>query len=124
MLSITDLNPSHEDLVDSFEVETRLWINVGPSYEGDCLILLQDKENYGCLIFGYGSCGGCDELEGSYGNLEELTTLRNRYWDSIEWKSRAEMCEYFLSDDAQLQWWGHAAEFKSFKAQVLEVLKN
>ena len=123
MKAITDKYSSHENLLDSFEVETLLMESVG-DYQGDYFVLLRDDDRYGFLTFGYGSCSGCDPLESCYGSLEEITTYRDELWDSIFWKSRAEMYEYLLEKDEKLEWWGHSSDYVQFKEQALELLKG
>lgn len=46
------------------------------NYQGDTRVLLRDNHGkHGVLLFGWGSCSGCDALQGckSWKDLEELT---------------------------------------------------
>lgn len=123
MKAITNKYSSYEDLVESFEVETLLMKDIG-DYQGDYYFLLRDGDRYGYFIFGYGSCSGCDYLQSCYGDIGEITSYRDELWNSIAWKSRAEMYEYFLAKDEKLEWWGHSSDYVKFKEQVLELLKG
>ena len=58
-------------------------------YEGDSRILLHKDGRYGFLIFGWGSCSGCDALQDcdSYDDLDALIDqLENEihWFDSID----------------------------------------
>lgn len=117
MKTIVDLYPSHEDLVASFDVEVLLTEYLG-SYEGDFFAVLRDGGKFGLLIFGYGSCSGCDALEASSGSLTALTDLRDDMWSSITWRSRSEMALYLAEKDFKLEWWGNSSEGQKFIAKV------
>lgn len=53
-------------------------------YSGDTRILYEKNGIFGHLIFGWGSCSGCDALQacGSYAELQELC---DRLQESIIW---------------------------------------
>lgn len=122
MKELVDAFPSYEDLVESFEVETLANAYVG-DYQGDYYDLLRDGDRYGVLVFGYGSCSGCDALEGCYGNLKEVTALRDDLWASITWASREETLAKLKGEDAKLQWYGHEKAYKEFMATAVKLLE-
>lgn len=66
--SVSDYDP----ILHSFgEVVVKVDEN---DYSGDSLVLLRKESRYGFLIFGWGSCSGCDALQGcnSYRDIEQL----------------------------------------------------
>ena len=92
------------------------------AWQGDSWYLFK-QDDYGYLVFGWGSCSGCDALQGCE-NFDEVTDLLNRLHDSIIWKSREEMLEYFETKDWKLEYYGKNPEFKKFKARVIKHLKR
>jgi hypothetical protein len=102
----------YRDLVDSFEVKV-LVEDQDDDYEGDSRYLLKSGRQYGVLVFGWGSCSGCDALEAAGSNLAEVTALRDELWNSIRWEHgpRA-MLNYFESTDFSLKFgrWGPFVE--------------
>lgn len=118
MKKIDNKYPSYDELIESFEVEVLLEGHFG-DYQGDSAYLLRQGDEYGILIFGWGSCSGCDALEACYGNLQELTMLRDDLYSSITWRERGAMVEYLTSKDFSLEWYGYARDWKNFEASLL-----
>src|SRR3989304_7401260 len=85
--------PSWEEFVESFGFEVLLCAKVG-GYQGDLIVLLREGQRYGYLTLGYGSCGGCDMLEGcsSYRELDGL------------WKSALHEIHWELNKQAMYAW--------------------
>jgi len=83
-------SPSHRELIESLGVEVYREERFG-SYQGDMIMILKDTysnnieyiTHYGFLIFGYGSCSGCDSLLACE-SFEDLEELRNRYESQIK----------------------------------------
>jgi len=64
-------------------------------YQGDSFLLLRDADGrLGYLKFGWGSCSGCDALQGCE-SFAELAELFDSLRDSVRW---------FESDDAAKAW--------------------
>ena len=53
-------------------------------YQGDSVVFLENKGSLGLLIFGWGSCSGCDALQ-SCSSVEELGRLLDGLSNSIKW---------------------------------------
>ena len=117
MKKIVDQYPSYETLIESFGVEIVADFH-DADYQGDSYYLLQNGNEYGILIFGWGSCSGCDALEGSYGSTEDLTALRDELWESVVWRSRASMKDYVSAKDFKLEWYGHRSAGEEFIAEL------
>jgi hypothetical protein len=101
--------PSYRELIDSFETKV-LMEKHDDDYQGDSFYLLTDGERYGILVFGWGSCSGCDGLE-ACGSREEVIQLRDGLWNSITWRSDEEMVDYIASKDWSLEYYYGDAYF-------------
>jgi hypothetical protein len=91
-------------------------------YQGDSRVLYEDGEKIGLLIFGWGSCSGCDALKGcsSLGDVQELCDdLQNQ----IKWfDSKGEALEYFKAHDWKGDYSWHFNETRVFIAMCVEFL--
>lgn len=88
-------------------------------YQGDSFILYKNEDKYGFLTFGWGSCSGCDALQGC-NNIEEVQELMDSLYNSIQWFDDLKSVKsYFETKDWDLDWIGHTQEFKDFKREVL-----
>ncbi len=76
----------YADLLDSFELDEVLSGCAG-DYQGDLFSLFKDGSKYGYLVFGYGSCSGCDTLEAVQMDegYEGIKTLRDSLFGRIKW---------------------------------------
>ena len=69
------------------------------AYQGDSRVLYEKDGKIGLLVFGWGSCSGCDALQ-ACNSLEEVQELYDELFDSIKWfDSRASAVEYFKGHD-------------------------
>lgn len=70
-------------------------------YQGDSRVLYDCNGRIGHLIFGWGSCSGCDALQ-ACGNYTELQGLCDELQDDIQWfDTYSEALEWFLGHDWQ-----------------------
>lgn len=113
-------NAGYEGLIESFEVEVLLVEEVG-DWQGDSLYLLRDQDRYGILVFGWGSCSGCDAFEAAAYSEESLTELRDELWASVQWFTREEVVKYAQGKDVSLEWYGQTAV--AFYDQVVSLLR-
>lgn len=91
--------PAHyQPMLESLDYEIAVQVD-DSNYQGDSRLLLRDGARYGVLIFGWGSCSGCDSLQ-ACGSYEEVEALRDALAQSIRWfESADEAAEYFRSKD-------------------------
>lgn len=83
--------PSYEELIESLGVEIYRQKTFG-SYQGDVVMILKDTYSnnreyvtrYGFLIFGYGSCSGCDSLR-ACSSFKDVEEIRNQLESQIKW---------------------------------------
>lgn len=90
-------------------------------YQGDTRVLYRDRDNYGWLQFGWGSCSGCDALQAcdTYADVQELI---DDLQASIKWfDSPLKALVYFENHDWEGDYsWG--AEQREFVQKCIKVL--
>lgn len=90
-------------------------------YQGDSRVIYQDEEKFGYLIFGWGSCSGCDALQ-ACDSIEEVQTLMDSLFHQIRWfDSLPKLQEYFRSKDWKLEYAWHTEETKKFIELVAQL---
>ena len=113
--------PDYGELIRSFGAEILLEV-ADNDYQGDSRILLWDGDRYGVLIFGWGSCSGCDALQSAHGDPVAITKLRDELAASVHWEpSREAMTQYIAGKDWSLEF-HHGAETKRFVSEAAALL--
>ena len=96
------------------------------SYQGDTLAILFDDGKYGYILFGWGSCSGCDALQACYGDMDKLNDLAKRMWDSIVWyDTPQELIGWIKSHDYEgdyLDYYGD--ELHEFLHKAISILES
>ena len=93
-------------------------------YQGDSRVLLKDDNRYGYLIFGWGSCEGCDALQ-ACDSYQDLADLYNKLVDSIQWKNSAEeMLDWISNRDWATQYEWHAEDTREFLQDAILLLQK
>lgn len=88
------------------------------NYQGDSFLIYEKDDKYGYLTFGWGSCSGCDALQGC-NSIGEVQELMDRLYSSIEWfDSLDALKEYFKETDWPLKYEYSISEFKEFLIEV------
>lgn len=88
-------------------------------YQGDTRVLLKGSRGYGILIFGWGSCSGCDSLQ-ACDSYDEIDALINDLDNDIIWFDSLESCQNWVKNrDWELQYSYHCDETKEFIDKVL-----
>lgn len=90
-------------------------------YQGYSRFLLKDNDRYGYLMFGWGSCSGCDALQ-ACNSYEEIHKLRKELYRNIVWKSRDEMLKYMQDHDWQGDAAGNTEECREFVQKSIRQL--
>jgi hypothetical protein len=112
------------ELIKSFEYQIALE-NHDEDYQGDSRYIFKDKnKGWGFLIFGWGSCSGCDALQACR-SKEEVYELRDQLHHDIKWYETADELLTFIEErDWELQWCWHVEETRTFLKQAIELLAN
>ena len=92
-------------------------------YQGDSRVLFRDGERYGVLIFGWGSCSGCDALQ-ACDTYEEVDDLRHQLEGEIVWGTREETLAYIKGKDWAGTFIWHADETKEFLDEAVKLLEE
>ena len=109
----TKYSLTYDMIVDAFGYQNPIWVE-DDDFQGDSYALLKDGEKRGFLVFGWGSCSGCDWLQGC-DTIEDITELYNHLLSEILWKdSAAEMLEYMNAKDWDVEWYARKPEWKDF----------
>ena len=115
---------SYDPMLESMGYEIKVQVD-DCDYQGDSRLLLKDGERYGILIFGWGSCSGCDALQACE-SIEEVGELRDELNDDIRWfNSKQEAVQFFKEHDWRGDWlyWSYNRdELRQYIIQSLGVL--
>lgn len=90
------------------------------AYQGDSFLIYKNDNKYGFLVFGWGSCSGCDALQACT-TIEEVQELMDRLYNYITWFDSFQELKDYLSDDSteELKWYYYSDIFKEFRKKVL-----
>ena len=93
-------------------------------HNGDSFVLFGDGDKRGILIFGWGSCSGCDALLGCE-SYDEIEQLRNKLHNEIRWFQTAKHClEYYEKHDWEGDFVFHVAIWERFAEKCKSFLKE
>jgi len=113
----------YRPLLESFGYEILIQID-DHDYQGDSRLLYFDEGRYGILVFGWGSCSGCDSLQ-ACSSYEDIDELRDRLFHEIKWFDNASDClEYFEKHDWEGDFSWHDEEMKVFLEDGKELIKK
>ena len=88
-------------------------------YSGDSRILYEKDGKYGYLIFGWGSCAGCDELQACK-SIQDIQEIIDRLVKSIHWyNSLEEIKEYFRTKDWTLSYKWYSYGNREFTNEII-----
>jgi len=81
------------------------------SYQGDIVFRVEDKGRVGYLVWGYGSCSGCDELEAVYGDENAEREIGNDMAEAVFFGTVEEIRAHALTADGN-HWYAYDTEVK------------
>jgi hypothetical protein len=94
------------------------------AYQGDSRVLYDNDGEIGVLIFGWGSCSGCDALQ-ACNSLEDVQELCNELQDSIRWfDDKQSALEYFKTHDWEGDCFGLGEETVRFVSEGIKYLSG
>lgn len=113
----------YKPLLESFDYEILLQVD-DDDYQGDSRILFKNDDMFGVLIFGWGSCSGCDALQ-ACSSLEEVDDLRKNLFNGIVWENKNDMIKYLSDNEIQeLKYSYHQQETQEFLLKAVTLLKE
>lgn len=89
------------------------------NYEDDLLMVVSKNYKFGLLVTGYGSCSGCDALQGCVTNTER-TELAVELYNKIMWKEPGEIIDYLEDKDWSAEYYGQQKGLSEFIKKVKE----
>ena len=94
-------------------------------YQGDSMLLYKlENDKYGILIFGWGSCSGCDALQGC-NNYEEVDDLISDLKSKIvEFNNKEDIVKYINNENRKLEYSWYEKTYQEFYEKVKEYLKE
>lgn len=111
---------SYDSMVGSVGTIIKNW-DLG-YYQGDYIYLLKNSDKIGFTVIGYGSCSGCDALEGCE-NQEEVDELKESIIKGIFWGTAEEVKSYITSDNAN-RWYFNDDEWKNIRPEILQAIEK
>ena len=111
---------NYQPMLDSFG---KIIVQVDDhDYQGDSRVLYNENGKIGFLLFGWGSCSGCDALQACE-TLDDVQALCNHLQDSIQWFDNKEQAlNWFKTHDWEGDFSWHEEETKEFVKKVIEYL--
>ena len=102
------------------------------SYQGDHLALLHRGTETGLMVFGYGSCSGCDELQGvtpwahddEPADWSPVINLATRLRDSVHWEPSQDALRRWVDETPENHWWSYNDEIASWLNRTLSTHLN
>ena len=89
-------------------------------YQGDYVYLLKNGDRYAFVVIGYGSCSGCDALEGCESD-EEFNLLKDEITSGIVWGTKQEVYDYIFNQEAN-RWYFHEEHWAVVRKEIMEIL--
>lgn len=113
----------YETLLEDLDLKVLVWTNLTESYQGYYAALVRHGDGrIGWTTIGYGSCGGCDALEGTGWDPHGLAKLAREMERDISWHPSIQSAlDRIEHDDQLLQWYGHEPNWSAFIAEVRKV---
>lgn len=74
-------------------------------YQGSTVAVMERSGQYGVLIFGWGSCSGCDALQACE-SYKDIADLRRSLFDSIQWGTAEDTIAWMGNHDWAGDWLG------------------
>lgn len=94
------------------------------AFQGDSRVLYDENGKIGCLIFGWGSCSGCDSLQACRG-WDDVQELCDELQNDIKWfENKKEALVWFKTHDWEGNYYGHSCETKEFIQKCIEHLSK
>ena len=111
---------SYQPMIDSFG---SVLVQVDDQdYQGDTRVLLEDSGLIGLIIFGWGSCSGCDALQACQ-SFDDLQSLYDSMKSRVQWwESAEEALDYFENHDWAGDYSCHSDETRDFVTQCKNLL--
>lgn len=115
-----EYGPSYEEVVKSWGLTVEHFETFG-SYQGDHLAVVSGAEGIGLVVFGYGSCSGCDQLEAitPYGDDEAddwqpVVDLADQLRRDVHFEPTRDALRDWIDTHPESRWWSYDEEVASW----------
>jgi hypothetical protein len=117
---LTSSVSTYAELIDSMGFDAVLAEVSTDDYQGDTYSLAIQGSRIGLVVFGWGSCSGCDALDAAHGNLAELTQVRDDIYKGVHWFDSYQSLADWLNDKTKdgNRWYATDETFLRFRALV------
>lgn len=113
----------YQPMLDAFG-KIAIQVDDDDYYQGDSRLLYDENGKIGLLIFGWGSCSGCDALQACC-SLQEVQELCNELQEDIRWfDDKEQALEYFINHDWQGDYSWYQKETREFVNKCIEYLST
>ncbi len=93
-------------------------------YQGDTFALVKDSERYGYVEIGWGSCSGCDALQGAE-SYDDVDKLAASIANGVRWfDNAAAALEWFRTTDWDGMWSHSSVAHHHFVATAIGLLES
>ena len=92
-------------------------------YQGDTHVVIKSDNKFGYLVFGWGSCSGCDRLQ-ACSTYEDIQELMDSLHNDIKWFESLESLKEYINNDSiqELKYYYHTEVFHIFKNKLNNVI--
>lgn len=111
---------SYDEIVATQGEILKDWV-IG-DWQGDYVYLLKNGDKYAFTVIGYGSCTGCDALQGCE-NDEEFNQLKEEIIRGIVWGTAEEVRNYATNKNAN-RWYYHEHDWKTIRRELKAELRK
>ena len=120
-----DSSWSYDNLLATM-TDGKVWAHEDNAYQGDTFAIIQRGGAYGFVVFGWGSCSGCDALEAAHSDIAMATQLRDELYDSARWFSSLENFLHWQKSERGTGnlWYANNAAFHSLVREIRFVLEE
>lgn len=95
-------------------------------HHGDSRVFYLSNGKYGILQFGWGSCSGCDALQGCE-TIKEIDKLMQELYASIKWFDSRDECLNWIGDhdwEGDFSWYTEKDKQQEFIDGIIAYLSN
>lgn len=94
-------------------------------YQGDSYVLYsgggERSGTWAFLTFGWGSCSGCDALQGCE-SVEEVVTLLEQLRNDMRWGTTEEITAILNAPEREGEWYAREESWSAFREKALAAL--
>ena len=111
-------HPYYAELINAFGYEV-VSVKDSGDYQGDYFYILRNGSSFGWLVFGYGSCSGCDSMQ-ACNTPAEVLDLAMRLENNIIWhEDAAGLKDYLENKDHEGEFYGYRSSWPEMVEEMI-----